>query len=232
VHPESYGVVEKMAADLGCSVAELVADAGLRAKIDLKRYVTDTIGMPTLTDIMAELAKPGRDPRKQFETFSFADGVSDIADVKPGMRLPGIVTNVTAFGAFVDIGVHQDGLVHISQLADKFIEKPSDVVKVQQKVMVTVLEVDLPRRRIALTMRTDPQQQAPRAERTSPAEPKPAPQQQPQQQRAPQASRQPKPQQPANPRPQQGGGNGGSQQNRPEPDRNNPFGDLLKKWKK
>jgi uncharacterized protein len=154
VHPESYGIVERMAADLGCSVADLVRQPELRAKIDLKRYVTETVGMPTLTDILAELAKPGRDPRQQFEAFAFADTVHEIADVKPGMRLPGIVTNVAAFGAFVDIGVHQDGLVHISELADRFIERPADVVKVQQRVTVTVLSVDLERKRIALSMKT------------------------------------------------------------------------------
>ena len=156
VHPESYGIVEKMAADLGCSVADLMRDESLRRKIDLNRYVTDKAGLPTLTDIMAELAKPGRDPRQKFEAFSFAEGVNKIEDVKPGMRLPGVVTNVTAFGAFVDIGVHQDGLVHISQLADRFVKNPSDVVKVHQKVMVTVLEVDLARKRIALSMKSAP----------------------------------------------------------------------------
>jgi len=156
VHPESYGIVEKMAADLGCTVGDLMRDESLRRKIDLNRYVTEKAGLPTLTDIMAELAKPGRDPRQKFEAFSFAEGVNAIEDVKPGMRLPGVVTNVTAFGAFVDIGVHQDGLVHISQLADRFVKNPGDVVKVHQKVMVTVLEVDLARKRIALSMKSAP----------------------------------------------------------------------------
>ena len=122
--------------------------------IDLSRYVSDTVGMPTLTDIMDELDKPGRDPREKFETFSFTEGVEKIGDLKPGMKLPGIVTNITAFGVFVDIGVHQDGLVHISELADRFVKNPSDVVKVQQKVRVTVMEVDIQRKRIALSMKS------------------------------------------------------------------------------
>jgi protein Tex len=153
VHPEAYPVVEAMAKDLNCSVADLIADAELRKKIDLSRYVTETIGMPTLNDIMAELAKPGRDPRKQFEEMKFADGVEKIDDLRPCMRLNGIVTNVTAFGAFVDIGVHQDGLVHVSQLADRFVKDPQEVVKVNQRVSVTVVEVDLARKRISLTMK-------------------------------------------------------------------------------
>ncbi|MBI5694431.1 MAG: RNA-binding transcriptional accessory protein [Nitrospirae bacterium] len=153
VHPESYPVVEAMAADLGCTVSELVRDAVLRARVDLKRYVTGKVGLPTLNDIMAELAKPGRDPRQQFEAFSFADGIEKITDVEKGMRLPGVVTNVAAFGAFVDIGVHQDGLVHISQLADRFVKDPADVVKVGQRVSVTVLEVDVKRNRISLSMK-------------------------------------------------------------------------------
>ena len=154
VHPESYPVVEAMAANLGCTVADLMSKAELRARIDLKKYVTDKVGLPTLNDIMAELAKPGRDPRQQFEAFSFAEGVHGISDLKVGMKLPGIVTNVTAFGAFVDVGVHQDGLVHVSELADRFVKNASDVVKVQQKVSVTVLSVDLDRKRIALSMKT------------------------------------------------------------------------------
>jgi uncharacterized protein len=145
-----------MADDLGCSVSDLMNDAGRRKKIDLTRYVTDTIGLPTLTDIMAELAKPGRDPREPFEHFSFDANVSTIQDLQPGMKLPGIVTNVTNFGAFVDIGVHQDGLVHISELCDRFVKTPAEVVGVQQKVTVTVLEVDLPRKRIALSMKSQP----------------------------------------------------------------------------
>lgn len=153
VHPESYEVVDAMAADLQCSILDLTQKAELRKRLDLRKYVTATVGLPTLNDIISELAKPGRDPREQFEVFQFAQGVEKIEDVKAGMKLPGIVTNVTAFGAFVDIGVHQDGLVHISELADRFVKDPSEVVKVHQKVEVTVLEVDLPRSRISLSMR-------------------------------------------------------------------------------
>ena len=157
VHPERYPLVEKMAADLGCTVADLLADGKLRAKIKLESYVTDTVGLPTLKDILAELAKPGRDPRAQFEAFAFDSSVNKPEDLKPGMKLPGIVTNVTAFGAFVDIGVHQDGLVHVSQLSDTFVKDPAEVVKPGQKVRVTVTDVDLPRQRIALSMRSAPQ---------------------------------------------------------------------------
>lgn len=157
VHPERYSLVEKMAADLGVTVGDLVRDGKLRAKIKLENYVTENVGLPTLTDIMAELAKPGRDPREKFEAFSFAEGVSKPEQLKPGMKLPGIVTNVTAFGAFVDVGVHQDGLVHVSQLADTFVKEAASVVKPGQKVMVTVTEVDLPRNRIALSMRSKPE---------------------------------------------------------------------------
>ena len=164
VHPESYAVVDAMAADLNCTVQDLMTDASLRASVDITRYVSDRVGLPTLTDIMAELAKPGRDPRKSFEVFAFAGHVTTINDLEPGMQLPGIVTNVTAFGAFVDIGVHQDGLVHISELADRFIKDPSEVVKVQQKVTVTVLEVDRERKRIGLSMRTGPREKPERVE--------------------------------------------------------------------
>ncbi len=157
VHPERYALVEQMAADCGATVADLMRDGALRAKIKLENYVSADVGLPTLTDIMAELAKPGRDPREQFEAFSFTEGVNKPEDLKPGMKLPGIVTNVTAFGAFVDIGVHQDGLVHVSQLADSFVTDPAAVVKPQQKVMVTVVEIDLPRKRIALSMRSKPE---------------------------------------------------------------------------
>ncbi|OIR05190.1 30S ribosomal protein S1 [mine drainage metagenome] len=157
VHPESYPVVEKMAADLGVTVADLVRDPALRKKIKLEAYVTEKFGLPTLNDIMTELAKPGRDPRQKFEAFSFDAGVHKPEDLRPGMKLPGIVTNVTAFGAFVDVGVHQDGLVHVSQLSDNFVKDPAEVVKPQQKVMVTVVEVDLARKRIALSMRSNPQ---------------------------------------------------------------------------
>ncbi|MCG6894694.1 MAG: helix-hairpin-helix domain-containing protein, partial [Desulfobacteraceae bacterium] len=153
VHPESYPVVSAMAADLDCTVADLMRDASLRNRIVLERYVSDSVGLPTLTDILRELVKPGRDPRDDFESVAFSEEVKAIGDVLPGMRLPGVVTNVTAFGAFVDIGVHQDGLVHISEMADRFVKDPSEVVKVQQKVTVTVLEVDLQRRRISLSLR-------------------------------------------------------------------------------
>ncbi|MBT8038436.1 MAG: RNA-binding transcriptional accessory protein [Verrucomicrobiae bacterium] len=156
VHPERYALVEQMAADLGCDVPTLIRDAGARKKIDLKKYVCDEVGLPTLKDIIAELAKPGRDPRAQFELFTFAEGVNKPSDLTAGIKLPGIVTNVTNFGAFVDVGVHQDGLVHISQLADQYVSDPSEVVKVGQKVQVTVTEVDLNRNRIALSMRANP----------------------------------------------------------------------------
>lgn len=153
VHPEAYRIVHAMADDLGCTINDMLSSEPLRKQIDLTKYVTDTVGMPTLIDILAELAKPGRDPRSQFEMFSFSESVDKIEDLKPDMRLPGVVTNVTAFGAFVDIGVHQDGLVHLSQLADRFVKDPRDVVKVHQKVMVSVLEVDIERKRISLSMK-------------------------------------------------------------------------------
>lgn len=154
VHPERYEIVEKMAKDLHCKVADLLADETLRKQIQLSQYVTADVGMPTLTDIISELAKPGLDPREKFEAFEFAEGVNDIKDLRIGMTLPGIVTNITNFGAFVDIGVHQDGLVHVSQLADKFVKDPNEVVKVSQKVMVRVTEVDEARKRIALSMKS------------------------------------------------------------------------------
>jgi uncharacterized protein len=153
VHPESYAVVDRMALDLGASVPELMRDDALRQKIDPERYVSAAVGLPTLRDILAELGKPGRDPRQAFEAVRFTEGVTTIDDVRPGMTLAGVVTNVTAFGAFVDIGVHQDGLVHMSQLADRFVRDPNDVVKVSQPVTVTVVEVDVARKRIALSMR-------------------------------------------------------------------------------
>lgn len=157
VHPESYYIVEKMAADLSCSIDELIENKDLRKQIQLPKYVTDTVGLPTLKDILLELEKPGRDPRKGFEVFSFDDNVHKISDLHEGMRLPGIVTNVTNFGAFVDVGVHQDGLVHISQLADEFVDDPNKIVKVGQKVWVTVSEVDVKRKRIALSMKGEVQ---------------------------------------------------------------------------
>jgi uncharacterized protein len=157
VHPERYDLVDKMAADLGCSVGELLQNPARRTAIKAEKYITPEVGLPTLQDILKELAKPGRDPRKQFEVFSFSDEAMKIEDLKPGMKLPGIVTNVAAFGAFIDVGVHQDGLAHISQLSDQFVKNPSDVVKVGQKVNATVLEVDFERKRISLSLKTNPE---------------------------------------------------------------------------
>jgi uncharacterized protein len=145
-----------MAHDLNCAVTELIQNSRILKKIDIHRYVSPDIGIPTLKDILAELARPGRDPREAFEKFAFASDIEKMEDLKAGMKIPGIVTNVTAFGAFVDVGVHQDGLVHISELADRFVKNPADVVRVQQKVEVTVVDVDLSRRRIALSMKTVP----------------------------------------------------------------------------
>ena len=176
VHPETYPIVDAMARDLNCSIQDLMRSDELRKKIDLKTYATDTVGLPTLKDIMAELAKPGRDPREQFEAFSFTEGVEKIEDVVPGMKLPGVVTNITAFGAFIDIGVHQDGLAHLSQLSDRFIKDPNEAVKVNQKVMATVLEVDVKRKRISLSLKKDPDR--PKQEKA-----KQQPQQQKQQQK-------------------------------------------------
>ncbi len=153
VHPESYHVVEEMAADLGVKVRDLVGNGPLLERIDPERYLTDGVGLPTLRDILEELLKPGRDPRSQIEVFEFDQGVHSPEDLKPGMELPGIVTNITRFGAFVDVGVKQDGLVHISQLADRFVRDPNDIVKIHQHVRVKVLEVDLNRNRIQLTMK-------------------------------------------------------------------------------
>lgn len=158
VHPERYALVEQMAQDADCKVGDFLKDESLRKKINLQQYVTDTVGLPTLKDIMNELAKPGRDPRERFEPFSFTEGVNSISDLKIGMKLSGIVTNITNFGAFVDIGVHQDGLVHLSQLANRFVKDPNEVVKVQQQVEVTVTEVDASRKRIALSMKSEPQE--------------------------------------------------------------------------
>lgn len=155
VHPERYAIVEQMAKELNASVQDLLIKADIRKQIDIKQYVSDTVGLPTLKDIIAELEKPGRDPRQEFELVSFTDGVNDISDLRIGMRLPGVVTNMTKFGVFVDIGVHQDGLIHISQLTDRFVTDPSEVVKVQQKVMVTVMEVDEARKRISLSMKAE-----------------------------------------------------------------------------
>ncbi|MGE4559258.1 MAG: Tex family protein [Desulfobulbus sp.] len=154
VHPERYAIVEQMAEECGCSVAELMGEPSLRQRIKLERYVQGDVGLPTLEDILAELGKPGRDPRQRFEAFAFAEGIEKMEDLSEGMWLPGIVTNVTKFGAFVDIGVHQDGLIHISQLADRFVKDPAEVVKVRQQVRVRVLSVDTGRRRIALSLRS------------------------------------------------------------------------------
>jgi len=153
VHPESYFVVSKMAKNSNCDLVELINSEDLQNSILLNDYVTDKIGLPTLKDIVSELSKPGRDPREKFELFSFLEGINSIEDLTKGMKLPGIVTNVTKFGAFVDVGVHQDGLVHISELADCFVKDPSEIVKVQQKVTVTVMDVDARQKRISLSMR-------------------------------------------------------------------------------
>jgi uncharacterized protein len=153
VHPESYHIVEEMAKDQGCSVAELINDKQRQKTIDIKRYVRGEVGLPTLTDIMKELEKPGRDPREQLEAFEFDERVHSIDDLVEGMVLPGIVTNITNFGAFVDIGVHQDGLVHVSQLADRYVSDPTQVVKLHQHVMVRVKEIDFRRNRISLSMK-------------------------------------------------------------------------------
>lgn len=155
VHPERYPLVEQMARDLDCGLADLMKDDQLRKKIKLLNYVSQSVGLPTLNDILKELAKPGLDPREQFEAFSFSEGINSITDLRAGMTLPGIITNITAFGAFVDIGVHQDGLIHLSQLSDKFIKDPNEVVKVCQKVIVRVTEVDVNRKRIALSMKSE-----------------------------------------------------------------------------
>lgn len=155
VHPERYVLVEQMAKDLHADVQDLLTNEALRKQIDLKKYVSDEVGLPTLNDIIGELSKPGRDPREQFEEFKFTDGVNSVSDLRIGMKLPGIVTNITNFGAFVDIGVHQDGLVHLSQLANRFVSDPNEVVKVQQRVLVTVTEIDERRNRIGLSMKSE-----------------------------------------------------------------------------
>jgi uncharacterized protein len=153
VHPERYQLVEQMASDQDCTVADLIQHPEKRQSVDLKRYVSEQVGLPTLTDIMKELEKPGRDPRRQIEEFRFAAGIETLDDLTEGMELPGIITNITNFGAFVDIGVHQDGLVHISQLVNKYVKDPNEVVRLHQHVLVRVLEVDRRRNRISLTMR-------------------------------------------------------------------------------
>lgn len=153
VHPESYPIVEQMAKDLNCTVADLIKDKELRSKIDLKKYVTDTVGLPTLTDILQELDKPGRDPRKKIQVFEFDKNVRTLDDLQEGMELPGIVTNITNFGCFVDIGIKENGLVHVSQLADRFVSNPADVVRIHQHVRVKVMSIDHERKRIQLTMK-------------------------------------------------------------------------------
>jgi uncharacterized protein len=153
VHPESYGIVEKMAKDQGCSVAELIADKERQGKIDLNRYVSAEAGLPTLTDILKELAQPGRDPRGETEEFHFDGHVHTIDDLQEGMVLPGIVTNISAFGAFVDVGVHKDGLIHISEMADRRVSSPHEVVKLHQHVRVRVTNVDRERGRIQLSLK-------------------------------------------------------------------------------
>ncbi len=170
VHPESYAIVLQMAKDQGCTVTDLMTDEARRQIIVPSNYVTDKVGLPTLKDILAELAKPGRDPRRQFENVVFAEGIDKITDLIPGMKLSGVVTNITAFGAFVDIGVHQDGLVHLSEMADRFVNTPADVVKVGQKVEVTVLSVDVQRKRIALSMKKAPGEKT-LQEKTEPTRP-------------------------------------------------------------
>ena len=155
VHPERYALVSKMAKDLDVEVGQLLRRDDLRRRIDITRYASDEVGLPTLEDILSELSKPGRDPREEFSAFAFAEGIEKMEDLKPGMKLPGVITNITAFGAFVDIGVHQDGLIHISQLADRYVKDPNEIVKVQEQVEVRVTEVDLERKRIALSMRRE-----------------------------------------------------------------------------
>ena len=160
VHPENYATVGRMAEALSCSVADLIAKPELRSRIKLEDFVSDKAGLPTLKDIMSELEKPGRDPRAEFEVFSFDPNVHSLSDLQPGMILPGIVTNVTAFGAFVDIGVHQDGLVHISRISDIYVENPNAHLKPGQKVRVAVLEVDGRRSRISLSMKKSDMERA------------------------------------------------------------------------
>jgi uncharacterized protein len=172
VHPESYGIVESMAKDINSSIDQMISDANLRKSIKIDRYISEKVGLPTLKDIMDELEKPGRDPRKSFELMEFDENVQSMDDLKVGMILNGIVTNVTNFGAFIDIGVHQDGLVHKSHLADRFIENPGDFVKVQQKVKVTVTNVDIERKRISLSMKSDPFNEKPRQKKSDKRKPK------------------------------------------------------------
>jgi uncharacterized protein len=172
VHPEAYGVAKKIVAACGRDLRSLMGDSSVLKSVDPRQFIDDKFGLPTVKDIFAELEKPGRDPRPSFKTATFAEGINEISDLKPGMTLEGTVTNVAAFGAFVDIGVHQDGLVHVSQLADRFVKDPHEVVKAGDVVKVRVVEVDAKRKRIALSMRKDDgaQPPAPRGEnRSNPA---------------------------------------------------------------
>ncbi len=153
VHPESYSIVSKMAKDLSQPVKSLIEDAKIRQHIDINNYVTDAVGLPTLKDIMQELEKPGLDPRGKAEVFSFSETINEITDLKPGMRLPGIVTNLTKFGAFVDIGIKENGLLHISQITDRFIKDPAEVLKLDQKITVRIVDIDVERKRIQLSMK-------------------------------------------------------------------------------
>jgi uncharacterized protein len=152
VHPERYELVEHMAADLGIGVPELLENRELVERIPLEHYVSEDVGLPTLRDIQDELLQPGRDPRADYEEFAFREDVHEIGDLRPGMRLPGVVTNVTNFGAFVDIGVHRDGLIHVSKLADRFVSDPREIVRVNQALTVTVVEIDTERKRIGLSL--------------------------------------------------------------------------------
>ncbi|WPR76462.1 Tex family protein [Algoriphagus sp. NG3] len=174
VHPERYALVEQMAKDVNASVSDLMSSEDLRNRISLKNYVSESVGLPTLQDILEELAKPGRDPRESFEVFAFEESVNSMSDLKVGMKLPGVVTNITAFGAFVDVGVHQDGLVHLSHLADRFVKDPNEIVSVNQKVQVTVMDVDIPRKRVGLSMKSDPFAERGRDSKSRIAEKRPA----------------------------------------------------------
>jgi uncharacterized protein len=155
VHPERYDLVERMVKNLKCTLVDLIKDAELRKQIDLTKFVDSTIGLPTLNDIMQELAKPGLDPRSKIKVFEFAKGITKPEHLQIGMKLPGIVTNITRFGAFVDVGVKQDGLIHLSNLANKFVSDPAEVVKLHQQLIVKVIEIDLPRKRIGLSLKED-----------------------------------------------------------------------------
>ena len=161
IHPENYTLVNRIARDLKCTVRDLMQNPDLHEQINLENYISEKVGLPTLSDILQELKKPGRDPRQKFEPFHFASGIHSIDQLQPGMKLPGIVTNITNFGVFVDIGVHQDGLVHISKMADHFVKRPGDIVNLQQRVEVTILEIDKPRRRIILSMQKHPEVKEP-----------------------------------------------------------------------